>query len=106
MWQPTMCSVLCAVFLLSVVSVETAAALKVKGAFKDLIQRESAKVSWNLSALNISSLKILENLKHYEDNTLSSTVKGLRSSNGSCSDAVGRTFFQIFEGELWALKSK
>lgn len=85
---------------------EVSVAHKVKNDLKDFLQRESAQFSWNLSAVNISSLRILEALKHYEDTTLSSTFKTLKESKGSCSDAIGRTFFQIFEGKLWALKSE
>lgn len=85
---------------------EIAVAHKVKVDFKDFLQKESAQFSWNLRALNISSLRILEALKHYEDTTSNSTFKALRESKGSCSDAVGRAFFQIFEGKLWALKRK
>lgn len=85
---------------------EIVVAHKVKVDFKDILQKESAQFSWNLRALNITSLRILEALKHYEDTTSNSTFKALRESKGSCSDAVGRAFFQIFEGKLWALKRK
>lgn len=106
MGGPTLSSVSFLVLLLSIISVEIAVGHNVKSDFKDFLQKESAQLSWNLSSLNISSLRILEALKQYEDTTFNSTFKALRESKGSCSDAVGRAFFQIFEGKLWALKRK
>lgn len=106
MFGVTVCSVLYLVLLfLAFLNFHTASGQKVhNNAFKH-IQQETTKVAAVLQSLNLSAVRILENVKHYEDGLVGS-VGEFVDSNVTCSKALERLFLRLFEGKIEAIQSK
>lgn len=102
----TVCSVLYLVLLfLAFLNFYTTSGQKVhNNAFKH-IQQETAKVATVLRSLNLSTVNVLENLKHYEDGLVGS-VGEVVETNVSCSKALERLFLRLLEGKIEAIQSK
>lgn len=96
-----MCSVLYLVLLfLAYLNFHSTSGEKVHNAYKQ-IQQETAKVATVLRSLNLSTISILENVKHYEDELIAS----VEDSNVTCSKALERLFLRLLEGKIEAVQS-
>lgn len=101
-----MCSVLYLVLLfLAFFNFHTASGQKVHNNAVKHIQQETAKVATVLRSLNLSTVSVLENLKHYEDGLVGS-VEEFVQTNGTCSKALERLFLRLLEGKIEAIQSK
>lgn len=106
MFGVTVCSVLYLVLLfLAFLNFHTASGQKVHNNAVKHIQQETAKVATVLRSLNLSTVNVLENLKHYEDGLVGS-VGEFVETNVTCSKALERLFLRLLEGKIEAIQSK